>query len=105
MELKLSISEELNPISIEKIASFIVSIQKENGEIPWSAEGKTDPWDHVESAMGLSIGGFYDEARHAYEWRNYPESNAPRDPPGFAGRSISETGAILDAGVDSGIGQ
>ena len=68
MELKLSISEELNPISIEKIASFIVSIQKENGEIPWSAEGKTDPWDHVESAMGLSIGGFYDEARHAYEW-------------------------------------
>jgi hypothetical protein len=68
MELKLSISEELNPISIEKIVSFIASIQKENGEIPWSAGGKTDPWDHIESAMGLSIGGLYDEARHAYEW-------------------------------------
>ena len=68
MELKLSISEELNPISIEKIASFIASIQKENGEIPWSAGGKTDPWDHVESAMGLSVGGFYTESRRAYEW-------------------------------------
>ena len=68
MELKLSISEELNPISIEKIVSFIASIQKENGEIPWSAGGKTDPWDHVESAMGLSVGGFYAESRRAYEW-------------------------------------
>jgi hypothetical protein len=51
MELKLAINEELNPISIEKITSFIASIQKENGEIPWSVGGKTDPWDHVESAM------------------------------------------------------
>ena len=53
---------------MEKIAAFIASIQKENGEIPWSAGGKTDPWDHVESAMGLSVGGFYAEARRAYEW-------------------------------------
>ena len=68
MELKLSFSEEVTPIAVEKIAAFIASVQKENGEIPWSAGGKTDPWDHVESAMGLSIGGFYDEARHAYEW-------------------------------------
>ena len=68
MELKLSISEELNPISIEKITSFIASIQKENGEIPWSAGGKTDPWDHIESAMGLSVGGFYTEARNAFDW-------------------------------------
>jgi len=68
MELKLSISEEINPISIERIASFIASIQKKNGEIPWSAGGKTDPWDHVESVMGLSVGGFYTEARHGYEW-------------------------------------
>jgi hypothetical protein len=68
MELKLSISEDLTPVSLEKIAAFIASIQKENGEIPWSIGGKTDPWDHVESAMGLSVGGFYKEALHAYEW-------------------------------------
>jgi len=53
---------------LKKITSFIASIQKENGEIPWSAGGKTDPWDHVESAMGLSVGGFYIEARNAFDW-------------------------------------
>ena len=68
MELKLSVSEELPPISLEKTAAFIASLQKENGEIPWSQGGKTDPWDHVESVMGLSIGGYYAEAQRAYEW-------------------------------------
>jgi hypothetical protein len=68
MKLKLSVSEELNTVSVEKISSFIASVQKQNGEIPWSVGGKTDPWDHVESAMGLSVGGFYSEARRAFEW-------------------------------------
>ncbi|MDI6742246.1 MAG: hypothetical protein QMD11_05830 [Smithella sp.] len=68
MELKLSVSEELTPVCLEKIGAFILSIQKENGEIPWSIGGKTDPWDHVESAMGLTTGGFYTEAARAYEW-------------------------------------
>lgn len=68
MELKLSLSEELTPVCLEKIGAFILSIQKENGEIPWSVGGKTDPWDHVESAMGLSTGGFHAEAVKAYEW-------------------------------------
>ena len=37
-------------------------------EIPWSVGGKTDPWDHVESAMGLTVAGLYEEARRAYDW-------------------------------------
>ena len=55
MELKLSISEDLTPVSLEKIAAFIISLQKENGEIPWSVGGKTDPWDHVERAMFFGL--------------------------------------------------
>ena len=35
---------------------------------PWSRGDKTDPWDHVESAMGLTVGGFYAQARQAYLW-------------------------------------
>ncbi len=66
--LNLSFSEEIKPVDVEKIAGFIVSMQKESGEIPWSAGGKTDPWDHIESAMGLSIAGFYPEAERAYQW-------------------------------------
>jgi hypothetical protein len=53
---------------VEKVAAFIVSLQKENGEIPWSQGGKTDPWDHIESAMGLSVAGFTEEAERAYSW-------------------------------------
>ena len=66
--LNLSLSEEIKPVDVEKIAGFIAYIQKESGEIPWSVGGKTDPWDHIESAMGLSIAGFYREAERAYLW-------------------------------------
>jgi hypothetical protein len=47
---------------------FILECQQSNGEIPWFEGGYTDPWDHVESAMGLSIGGEHEAARLAYEW-------------------------------------
>jgi hypothetical protein len=47
---------------------FIVDVQQPAGEIPWFEGGYTDPWDHTEAAMGLSIGGEYDAARRAYEW-------------------------------------
>ncbi|MCK9275585.1 MAG: hypothetical protein M0P57_10910 [Syntrophales bacterium] len=60
--------EPFTDIDVEKLASFILRVQKANGEISWSIGGKTDPWDHVESAMGLSIGGYRAEAERAYEW-------------------------------------
>jgi hypothetical protein len=68
MEYNLSPQEETGIISAEELGAFIASIQKETGEIPWSVGGKTDPWDHVESAMGLSIAGFCIEAELAYSW-------------------------------------
>ena len=36
--------------------------------IPWFAGGHTDPWNHVEAAMALTVGGALDEADRAYEW-------------------------------------
>jgi hypothetical protein len=55
-------------VDIASSSEFILKVQKRSGEIPWSEGGKTDPWDHVESAMGLTIGGFHDQARQAYLW-------------------------------------
>lgn len=55
-------------IDIDLIAHLIATMQKGSGEIPWCDGEKTDPWDHVEAAMGLSIGGYLQEARQAYEW-------------------------------------
>jgi hypothetical protein len=47
---------------------FIRDCQQPSGEIPWFEGGYADPWDHVEAAMGLSIGGEHRAAHRAYEW-------------------------------------
>ena len=47
---------------------FILDVQRDSGEIPWFEGGYTDPWDHVESAMGLAIGGETEAAERAYAW-------------------------------------
>ncbi len=47
---------------------YIASVQLENGAIPWFEGSTMDPWDHVESAMGLTIGGKIAEAQKAFEW-------------------------------------
>ncbi len=68
MEWFLSQSVAPSSVDIELMADFIAGVQKPNGEIPWSEGGKTDPWDHVESAMGLSVAGRFKEARRAFFW-------------------------------------
>ena len=55
-------------VDIEAIAKLIAETQRKDGEIPWSKNDKTDPWDHVEAAMALSIGGYFKEARKAFQW-------------------------------------
>ena len=48
--------------------NYIVKVQQKDGSIPWELNRKLDPWDHVEAAMGLSIGGKKEEAEKAYFW-------------------------------------
>lgn len=47
---------------------YITDVQQNDGAIPWFEGGPMDPWDHIESAMGLTIGGRFDEAKSAYYW-------------------------------------
>lgn len=47
---------------------FLLREQLPSGEIPWFEGGYTDPWDHVEAAMGLSIAGELAAAERAYDW-------------------------------------
>jgi hypothetical protein len=49
-------------------ASSIARVQEPGGAIPWFPRGHTDPWDHVEAAMGLDAAGRHDEAQRAYAW-------------------------------------
>ncbi|MCJ7664557.1 MAG: phenyltransferase domain-containing protein [Desulfobacterales bacterium] len=63
-----SLKTQYAPLDLAATAEFILQVQKRDGEIPWSDGGKTDPWDHVESAMGLIVGGHSEAARQAYQW-------------------------------------
>ena len=47
---------------------FLLASQGSDGEIPWFDGGHTDPWDHTEAAMGLSIAGELESAERAYAW-------------------------------------
>jgi hypothetical protein len=53
---------------LKKVARRILATQLPSGEIPWADHDKTDPWDHVEAAMGLTVAGFPAEAVKAYAW-------------------------------------
>jgi hypothetical protein len=49
-------------------AETIVELQCPDGMIPWYPGGHCDPWNHVETAMALSLTGHLDAAERAYEW-------------------------------------
>jgi hypothetical protein len=58
----------LTAAAIDETGQAIAAAQLASGQIPWFPGGQTDPWDHIEAAMGLDVAGRHDEARAAYEW-------------------------------------
>jgi hypothetical protein len=70
MNFKLSRSNQIPvpAIGVADAATLIARTQRPDGEIPWVEGQKSDPWDHVESAMGLSVGGYLKEAKRAFKW-------------------------------------
>lgn len=66
---RLLISRGIFPASyIRPTVDYIARVQQSDGAIPWFEGGYVDPWDHVEAAMGLSIGARHDAAEAAYAW-------------------------------------
>ena len=68
METIPYLSKTTRSIDVQALGRQISEAQDRDGGIPWKPGGKTDPWDLVESAMGLGIVGYLEEARAAYEW-------------------------------------
>jgi hypothetical protein len=48
--------------------AWIAGEQSRDGALPWFRGGQLDPWDSVEAAMALDVGGAHDRARAAYRW-------------------------------------
>jgi hypothetical protein len=58
-------------VSRDQIAATvdaIAEIQLPDGNIPWTPGEHTDPWNLVEAAMALDVGGRHREAERGYEW-------------------------------------
>lgn len=53
---------------LQAAADFIQQQQSANGYLPWFREGKCDPWDMTEAAIGLTIAGRYPQALATYQW-------------------------------------
>jgi hypothetical protein len=53
---------------LARTADYLASLQLESGQIPWFVGGHSDPWNHVEVAMALTISNYEVEARAAYQW-------------------------------------
>jgi hypothetical protein len=58
----------LGPEQVASTAAAVASVQEPDGAIPWSVGAHTDTWNHVESAMGLLVGGEVAAAERAYAW-------------------------------------
>jgi hypothetical protein len=58
----------ISAAQVAQTVDAIASVQQADGNIPWVPGGHTDPWNLVESAMALDVGGKYAEAERAYDW-------------------------------------
>jgi hypothetical protein len=48
--------------------TWIAAQQHPDGALPWSRGEQLDPWDSVEAAMALDVGGEHERAAAAYRW-------------------------------------
>jgi hypothetical protein len=58
-------------LSGEQVRATVAAIaaeQASDGALPWFRGGRLDPWDMVEAAMALDVGGEHARARAAYRW-------------------------------------
>lgn len=56
------------PPELRATGNYIAGLQLPSGALPWFRHGITDPWDHVEAIMGLTVTGHLDGAFAGFEW-------------------------------------
>lgn len=53
---------------LQQTVEAIADWQLPSGMIPWFPGGHADPWNHLEAAMALTLGGRHAEAERAFDW-------------------------------------
>ena len=64
----LEASVALGVPDVAQTVDAIARVQVRDGAIPEFPGGVTNPWNHVEAAMALDVGGLHQHAARAYEW-------------------------------------
>jgi hypothetical protein len=85
-------------LSADQVRATVASIaaqQEHDGALPWSRGDRLDPWDSVEAAMALDVGGEHDRAAAAYCWL----AGRQRFDGSWAGEY--RAGAVTDPGAQS----
>ncbi|HKJ57425.1 MAG TPA: hypothetical protein VJ978_15715 [Nitriliruptoraceae bacterium] len=85
----------LSEADVRATAGAIARAQEPSGAIPWFPGGQVDPWDHVECAMALLVGGEPVAAHRAWEWLVHAQR-----PDGSWPRRLTE-GTVDEPGVDA----
>ena len=104
LKVSLPISKKNNAKSIYNkniylnFAKYILNCQDSDGGIRWEPSSKLDPWDHIESAMGIDVLGFESESKKAYEWL---ESNQETDGSWYSLYHCSETNFLKETNFSS----
>jgi hypothetical protein len=94
--LSLETRVALSPDRVAETAAAIAARQRPDGRLPWHDEQHTDPWNHVEGAMGLLLGGHRPEAERAFEWMVRSQR-----PDGSWAQSYAWDGTVLDPDADT----
>ena len=61
-------SKDLEITFFRNLGKYIKNIQHESGAIPSNEDGSHDPWDHIESIMGLNFSNEYEASKRAFNW-------------------------------------
>lgn len=68
MSLARARRSALGDVELSATLDTIEGVQSPSGMISWFEGGHCDPWNHVEAAMALSVGGRRLAAERAYDW-------------------------------------
>jgi hypothetical protein len=58
----------LSRAELAATAASIMAMQDADGAIPWTPGGHADVWNHLESAMALTVAGEHRAAQRAFAW-------------------------------------
>jgi hypothetical protein len=70
----------------------IARAQQPSGALPWFAGGHVDPWDHVECAMALAVGGLTAGAAAAYDYLRATQRPDGSWPARVSGEVVEDAG-------------